>query len=164
MFHIRYVTCQRHQNGTSWVFIDDFTNFLHVTTCRGMTWMVTFINRSFQTFESRTTAQNSMLFPWHCHQQLIWIFCAFPVQCSLAVSKHSCNCIIQPLENLEFLSTWTKVNTHQKAMQRIMAAKPTELTQKVVILLYIVAESCRTCHSRSSSEFRNFWTWLHILR
>jgi hypothetical protein len=26
------------------------------------------------------------------------------------------------------------------------------------------AENCSTCHSRSSSEFRNFWTCLHILR
>jgi len=25
-------------------------------------------------------------------------------------------------------------------------------------------ESCSTCHSQSSSEFRNFWTCLHILR
>jgi hypothetical protein len=26
------------------------------------------------------------------------------------------------------------------------------------------AESCSTCHSQSSSKFRNFWTCLHILR
>jgi hypothetical protein len=30
MFHERCVSCQLLQNGTSWVFIDDFTNLLHV--------------------------------------------------------------------------------------------------------------------------------------
>jgi hypothetical protein len=136
VFHIRCVTGQRHQNGSSWIFIDEFTNFLHVyvcATCRWMAWMLTIINQSFQMFELRKPLKN-LLFPWHCHQQLFWVFHAFPMQCSRAVSKLSCNCIVQPLEKHGLLLTWTKISTHRKAVQRVMAAKLTGLTQKVVIL------------------------------
>jgi hypothetical protein len=44
----------------------------------------------------------------------------------------------------------TTINTHWEATQRVMAAKLTKLTHKIVIQLHLMAESCTICsyHSR----------------
>jgi len=46
--------------------------------------------------------------------------------------------------------TLTKINTRGEATQRAMAVKLTRLSHKIELLLYLVAESCTICISRSS--------------
>jgi hypothetical protein len=46
------------------------------------------------------------------------------------------------------------INTRWEATQRVMAAKLTRLTHKIVIQLHLVAESCTICISRSSRPVR----------
>jgi hypothetical protein len=48
----------------------------------------------------------------------------------------------------------TKINTNWKATQRVMAAKLTRLTHKIVIQLHLLAESCTICSSRSRRPVR----------
>jgi len=48
----------------------------------------------------------------------------------------------------------TTINTSWDAAQRVMAAKLTRLTHKVVIQLHIVAKSCNICSSRSGRPVR----------
>jgi len=75
------------------------------------------------------------------------------------------SCIVpshQVLENHELHLTDTKIDAHFVEMQCVVAAELTRLTQKVVILLYIVAEICIIAILGSSSEFRNFFVHLHI--
>jgi hypothetical protein len=43
----------------------------------------------------------------------------------------------------------TTINTCLEATQRVMAAKLTRLTQKIVIQLHLMAESCTVCSSHS---------------
>jgi hypothetical protein len=43
----------------------------------------------------------------------------------------------------------TMQSTHSETMQRVMAAKLTRLTHKIVIQLHLVAESCTICSSCS---------------
>jgi hypothetical protein len=43
----------------------------------------------------------------------------------------------------------TTINTHWEATQRVMVAKLTRLTHKIVMQLHLVAESCSICSSRS---------------
>jgi WD40 repeat protein len=60
-------------------------------------------------------------------------------------------------------TTTTTTNTHWEATQRVMEAKLTRLTHKIVIQLHLVAESCTICISHSR---RPVWklldTPLHI--
>jgi hypothetical protein len=48
----------------------------------------------------------------------------------------------------------TTINTRWEAIQRVMAAKLTRLTHKIVIQLHLVAESCIICSSRSRRPVR----------
>jgi hypothetical protein len=50
--------------------------------------------------------------------------------------------------------TLTTINTHWKAIQRVMAAKLTKLTHKLAIQLHLVAESCTICSSCSRRSVR----------
>jgi hypothetical protein len=50
--------------------------------------------------------------------------------------------------------TLTKINTRLEATQRVMATKLTKLTHKIAIKLYLVAESCNICSSRSMRPVR----------
>lgn len=53
--------------------------------------------------------------------------------------------------------TGTKIDAPFVEMRSVVAAELTRLTQKVVMLLYIVAESCIIAILGLSSEFRNFF-------
>jgi hypothetical protein len=50
--------------------------------------------------------------------------------------------------------TLTIINTRWEAIQRVMAAKLTRLTHNIAIHLYLVAESCTICSSRSRQPVR----------
>jgi hypothetical protein len=50
--------------------------------------------------------------------------------------------------------TLTTINTRWEATQRVMAAKLTRLTHIIAIQLYLVAESCTICSSRSRRPVR----------
>jgi hypothetical protein len=53
--------------------------------------------------------------------------------------------------------TYTTIHTHAEVTQRVMVAKLTRLTQKIVMLWHLVAEKCITYRSQSCSQFGNFW-------
>jgi hypothetical protein len=51
-------------------------------------------------------------------------------------------------------TTTTTINTRWKATQRVMTAKLTRLSHKIVIQLHLAAESCTICSSRSRRTVR----------
>jgi hypothetical protein len=53
--------------------------------------------------------------------------------------------------------TLTTINTCWEATQRVMAAKLTGLTHRIVIQLHLVAESCIICGSRSRRPVRKLF-------
>ena len=77
------------------------------------------------------------------------------MQFTWVLNKTYSSCIIpshQVLENHELHLTDTKIDAHFIEMQSVVAAELTRLTQKVIILLYIVAEICIIAILGSSSE------------
>jgi hypothetical protein len=50
--------------------------------------------------------------------------------------------------------TLTAINTRWEATQKVMAAKLTRLTHKIAVQLYLMAESCSICCSRSRRPVR----------
>jgi hypothetical protein len=58
--------------------------------------------------------------------------------------------------------TFTTINTHWEATQRVMAAKLIRLTHKIALKLYLVAESCTMCGSVQTASPETFgYTFLH---
>jgi hypothetical protein len=61
---------------------------------------------------------------------------------------------VSGLSHNEIKTTTTTTNTRWEAIKRVMAAKLTRLTHKLVIQLHLVAESCTIWSSRARQPVR----------
>ena len=64
----------------SLVSVKDFVNILQIfvcVICGRMTSMLTSFQQNFPMFELRQTLNKPKFPPQHCHQKLLWVFCAF---------------------------------------------------------------------------------------
>jgi len=59
--------------------------------------------------------------------------------------------------------TTRKLDTRSETTLRVMAAVLTILTQNMVIIYPLVAESCTTCRLGLCDEFGNFWVGFHVV-
>jgi len=137
------------------VCIDSFVSFFHGFICvtsGGIAWMMTVFNKSFPTFELRKPLK-SLCSPYGIVSKTVWsrVFHAFLMQFTWVLSKTYSICIVPShlvVENHEFHFTDTKIDAHFVEMQSVVAPELTRLTQRVVIVLHRVADSCITCHYR----------------
>jgi hypothetical protein len=68
--------------------------------------------------------------------------------------SHSCECVCEGVSKSFWTESITKcmlttINTHLEATQKVMVAKLTKMTHKIVIQLHLVADSCTICSSCS---------------
>ena len=54
----------------------------------------------------------------------------------------------------------TTIHSRWEAMQRVMAKRFTKMSETIVILWHLVAESCTTCHSQAYRWVTIFWIYL----
>jgi len=63
-------------------------HFWLYVTCEAITWMPTILNCSLPMSGLKKPLKSPMFSPWHCHQNLFWVFHTFPMQSFRVLDKN----------------------------------------------------------------------------